>query len=72
MSPTYFHKKKSRRQQLTDALLLPSVLALTELKVALQPDKMVNDVTKRKIRILEQHHNYVVEVNNSKQRGYQD
>ena len=26
---------------------------------------------KKKIRILEQHHNYVVEVNNSKQRGYQ-
>jgi len=43
-----------------------------EYELGLQPDKMANDVTKRKIRILEQHHDYVVEVNNSKQRGYQD
>ena len=43
-----------------------------EYELGLQPDKMVNEVTKRKIRILKQHHNYVVDVNYSQQRGYHD
>ena len=43
-----------------------------EYELGLQPDKMVNEVTKRKIRILEQYHNYVVDVKNSQQRGYHD
>ena len=43
-----------------------------EYELGLQPDKMVNEVTKRKIRILEQHHNYVVDVKNSQQRGYEN
>ena len=56
----------------TNALLLLSVLALVEYELALQPYKMANGVTKRKIRILKKHHYYIVDVKNSQQRGYQN
>ena len=57
---------------LIDALLLPSVLALMEYELALQTDKMTNEVTKRKIHMLEQYEYYIIEVNNSQQRGYEN
>ena len=57
---------------LIDALLLSSVLALMEYELALQTDKMTNEVTKRKIHMLEQHEYYIIEVNNSQQRGYEN
>ena len=43
-----------------------------EYELALQPDKMAIEVKKRKIRILEQYHNYVVDVKNNQQRSYHD
>ena len=33
---------------------------------------MTNEVTKRKIHMLEQHEYYIIEVNNSQQRGYEN
>ena len=57
---------------LIDALLLSSVLALMEYELALQTDKMTNEVTKRKIHMLEQYEYYIIEVNNSQQRGYEN
>ena len=43
-----------------------------EYELALQTDKMTNEVTKRKIHMLEQYEYYIIEVNNSQQRGYEN